>query len=134
MAALDTNVLVRWLTDDDEKQSGIVARLFELAIEKDERLFVPATVILETEWVLRSCYRFDKPLVIAALDALLGVIELEFQTESALEQALWLFKQAGAPDFADCLHVALVSQAGQGPLLTFDERAGKLDGAQLLQG
>lgn len=134
MATLDTNVLVRWLTDDDAKQSVIVARLFELAIEKDERLFVPATVILETEWVLRSCYRFDKPLVIAALDALLGVIELEFQTESALEQALWLFKQAGAPDFADCLHVALVSQAGQGPLLTFDERAGKLDGAQLLQG
>ena len=134
MAALDTNVLVRWLTDDDEKQSVIVARLFELAIEKDERLFVPATVILETEWVLRSRYRFDKPLVTAALDALLGVTELEFQTEPALEQALWLFKQAGAPDFADCLHVALVSQAGQGPLLTFDERAGKLDGAHLLQG
>ena len=134
MAAMDTNVLVRWLTDDDEKQSVIVARLFELAIEKDERLFVPATVILETEWVLRSRYRFDKPLVTAALDALLGVTELEFQTEPALEQALWLFKQAGAPDFADCLHVALVSQAGQGPLLTFDERAGKLDGAQLLQG
>lgn len=134
MAALDTNVLVRWLTDDDSKQSVIVARLFELAIEKDERLFVPATVILETEWVLRSRYRFDKPLVTAALDALLGVTELEFQTEPALEQALWLFKQAGAPDFADCLHVALVSQAGQGPLLTFDERAGKLDGAQLLQG
>ena len=134
MAALDTNVLVRWLTDDDAKQSVIVARLFELAIEKDERLFVPATVILETEWVLRSRYRFDKPLVTAALDALLGVTELEFQTEPALEQALWLFKQAGAPDFADCLHVALVSQAGLGPLLTFDERAGKLDGAQLLQG
>lgn len=134
MAALDTNVLVRWLTDDDAKQSVIVARLFELAIEKDERLFVPATVILETEWVLRSRYRFDKPLVTAALDALLGVTELEFQTEPALEQALWLFKQAGAPDFADCLHVALVCQAGQGPLLTFDERAGKLNGAQLLQG
>ena len=101
MAALDTNVLVRWLTDDDAKQSVIVARLFELAIEKDERLFVPATVILETEWVLRSRYRFDKPLVTAALDVLLGVTELEFQTEPALEQALWLFKQAGAPDFAD---------------------------------
>lgn len=132
MAALDTNVLVRWLTDDDAKQSAIVAKLFELAVEKEERLFVPATVILETEWVLRSRYRFDKPLVTAALDALLGVTELEFQTEPALEQALWLFKQVGAPDFADCLHVALVSQAGQGPLLTFDERAGKLDGAQLL--
>ena len=133
MAALDTNVLVRWLTDDDAKQSAIVASLLESMAAKEERLFVPVTVILETEWVLRSRYRFDKPSVTAALDALLGVTELEFQTEPALEHALWLFKQAGAPDFADCLHVALVSQAGQGPLLTFDERAGKLDGAQLLR-
>ena len=134
MAALDTNVLVRWLTDDDAKQSDVVASLLESAAKNDARLFVPVTVILETEWVLRSRYRFDKPSVTAALDALLGVAELEFQTEPALEQALWLFKQTGSPDFADCLHVALVSQAGQGPLLTFDERASKLEGAQLLQG
>lgn len=133
MAALDTNVLVRWLTDDDAKQSVIVASLFESSAKKDERLFVTVTVILETEWVLRSRYRFDKPSVTAAMDALLSVTELEFQTEPALEHALWLFKQAGSPDFADCLHVALVSQAGQGPLLTFDERASKLEGAQLLR-
>lgn len=106
MAALDTNVLVRWLTDDDAKQSAIVARLFELVVKNEERLFVSDTVILGTEWVLRSRYRFDKPSVTAALDALLGVTKLEFQTEPASEHALWLFKQAGAPDFADCLHVA----------------------------
>jgi predicted nucleic-acid-binding protein len=134
MAALDTNVLVRWLTDDDATQSALVASLLAAVASKDERLFVAVTVMLETEWVLRSRYRFDKPSVTAALDALLGVTELEFQTEPALEHALWLFKQAGAPDFADCLHVALVSQAGQGPLLTFDERASRLDGAQLLRG
>ena len=134
MAALDTNVLVRWLTADDVAQCAVVSNLLEIAAKKEERFFVPVTVILETEWVLRSRYRFDKPTVTAALDALMGVSELEFQSESALEQALWLFKQTGAPDFADCLHVALVSQAGQGPLLTFDERAGKLDGVQLLCG
>jgi predicted nucleic-acid-binding protein len=97
-------------------------------------LFVTATVVLETEWVLRPRYRFNKPSVTAALDALLSVTELEFQTEPALEHALWLFKQTGSPDFADCLHVALVSQAGRGPLLTFDDRASKLEGAQLLSG
>jgi predicted nucleic-acid-binding protein len=134
MAALDTNVLVRWLTADDAKQSAVVASLLELAGKKEERFFVPVTVILETEWVLRSRYRFDKPTVTTALDALMGVSEIEFQSEPALEQALWLFKQTGAPDFADCLHVCLVSQAGQGPLLTFDERAGKLVGVQLLRG
>jgi len=133
MAALETNVLVRWLTDDDAGQSTRVASLLKDKANNGERLFIPVTVMLELEWVLRSRYRFDKAVITSALDALLSVTELEFQTEPALEQALWLFKQAGAPDFADCLHVALVSQSGQGPLLTFDERASKLVGAELLK-
>ena len=134
MAALDTNVLVRWLTDDDAAQSAVVAGLFESSAQSNERLFVTLTVMLETEWVLRSRYRFDRASVTAALDALLSTAELEFQTESALEHALWLFKQAGAPDFADCLHVALANQTGHGPLLTFDKRASQLEGARLLGG
>jgi predicted nucleic-acid-binding protein len=133
MAALDTNILVRWLTDDDAGQSTRVASLLEDKANNGERLFVPVTVMLELEWVLRSRYRFDKAAITSALDALLSVTELVFQTEPALEQALWLFKQAGAPDFADCLHVAVVSQSGQGPLLTFDERDTKLEGAELLK-
>jgi predicted nucleic-acid-binding protein len=132
MAALDTNILVRWLTNDDVKQCVIVARLFDDAISKGVRLFVPVTVMLELEWVLRAKYHYDRQSVMTALNALLDVTELEFQTEPALEQALWLFKQTGARDFADCLHIALVSQAGQGPLLTFDDRASKVEGAQLL--
>jgi predicted nucleic-acid-binding protein len=133
MAALDTNILVRWLTDDDAGQSTRVASLLEDKANNGERLFIPVTVMLELEWVLRSRYRFDKAAITSALDALLSVTELEFQTEPALEQALWLFKQAGAPDFADCFHVSWVSQSGQGPLLTFDERASKLEGAELLK-
>ncbi len=134
MAALDTNVLVRWLTNDDAKQCAIVARLFDEAINKGERLFVTVTVMLEVEWVLRARYQYDRRNVTTALNALLDVTELEFQTEPALEQALWLFKQAGSRDFADCLHIALASQKGQGPLLTFDERASKSKGAKLLRG
>ena len=133
MAALDTNVLVRWLTNDDVAQCAILGQVFDAAIGSADRLFVTVTVMLELEWVLRSKYCYDKPQVMAALNALLDVTELEFQTEPALEQALWLFKQTGSRDFADCLHIALVSQAGQGPLLTFDERASRIEGAQLLQ-
>ena len=133
MAALDTNILVRWLTNDDAKQCAVVARLLDETASKDERLFVTATVILEVEWVLRAKYQFDRKKVTAALNALLDATELEFQTEPALEQAQWLFKQTGSRDFADCLHIALVSQAGQGPLLTLDERASKIEGAQLLR-
>lgn len=132
MAALDTNVLVRWLTDDDAEQSAIVASLFDAAADKEERLFVPVTVMLETEWVLRSRYRFDKQTVTAALDALLSVAELNVQDELVLEQALWFFKQAGSPDFADCLHVALVRHTAHGPFLTFDKQASRLEGTRLL--
>lgn len=132
MAALDTNVLVRWLTNDDVAQCAAVARLFDGATGQGARFFVTTTVVLELEWVLRSRYRYSKAQVLAALNALLEVTELEFQTEPALEQALWLFKQTGARDFADCLHIALVSQAGHGPLLTLDERAARIPGAQRL--
>lgn len=134
MAALDTNVLVRWLVDDDARQSAVVDALLALKAEQDERLFVAVTVMLEIEWVLRSRYRFDRLSLIAALDALLGVAELEFQHEPVLEQALWRFKQLGSANFADCLHLALATQAGSVPFLTFDERAAKLDGATLLGG
>lgn len=132
MAALDTNVLVRWLVNDNSQQCDAISLVLSSAVAKDERLFVAITVLLETEWVLRSRYEFDKNSVIGALDALLSVSEFEFQHEPALEQALWNFKGAGAPDFADCLHVALVGQAGRGPLLTFDKKASKLANVLLL--
>ena len=132
MAALDTNALVRWLTDDDAAQCAVVERLRDAALSAGERLFVPVSVLLELEWVLRSRYEFDRAAVTAAVDALLSVDELEIHEELATARALWLFKQKGAPDFADCLHVGLATQAGRGPLLTFDRKAAKLTGAQLL--
>lgn len=132
MAALDTNVLVRWLVVDDVGQAESVAVLFEQYLREKARLFVPVTVVLELEWVLRACYGFDKESVLAALDALLGVEELEFQQESAVEVALWHYRPGGAPDFADCVHLALVGESGHGPLLSFDRKAAKLDGVHRL--
>ncbi len=52
--------------------------------------------------------------------------------ELAIERALHLFRQDGAPDFADCLHLSLADIAGRGPFLTFDTRAASLEGALLL--
>ncbi|MBQ0921357.1 type II toxin-antitoxin system VapC family toxin [Hydrogenophaga aromaticivorans] len=132
MATLDTNVLVRWLVVDDEVQAEAVASLLASCAERNERLYVPLTVMLELEWVLRSRYRFEKASVLAAMDGLMSASELAFQEEAALEQSLWQYRRVGAPDYADCLHVALADQARQGPLLTFDQRATRLEGAQLM--
>lgn len=132
MPALDTNVLVRWLTNDEPEQAAAAGQLFDAAQASGERLWVAVTVMLELEWVLRSRYGFDRAAVTSALNGLLGTSDLDCQHEAALEVALWRFKQAGSPDFADCLHVALAAQAQADPLWTFDERAARLPGARLI--
>ena len=131
MAGLDTNVLVRWLLVDDETQTQRARKVFEAAASRASALFVPSTVALELEWVLRSRYRLDKMAVLQVFTALLETQELEFQAEEALERALHAYRLSGA-DFADCLHAGLCAAAGRVPLLTFDEKAARLAGIELI--
>jgi predicted nucleic-acid-binding protein len=132
MRGLDTNVLVRWILDDDPRQAARVQQLFEEVSEQQLPLFVPSTVMLELEWVLRSRYRFDKSTVLGTFNALLETQELEFQDEPALERALSLYRQASA-DFSDCLHAGQCGSAGRAPMMTFDETAARLPSVELLK-
>jgi predicted nucleic-acid-binding protein len=132
MAGLDTNVLVRWIVDDDPRQAARVERLFEEAHEQGSPLFVPGTVMLELEWVLRSRYEFEKSTVLSAFNALLETRELEFQDEPALERALSFYRQNSA-DFADCLHAGQCGSADRVPMVTFDRTAARIPGVELLK-
>ena len=131
MAALDTNILVRFLVEDDVAQLAAAKKLIRKCVQTGEVLYVPVTVALELEWVLRSNFGFAKPDVVNTLSQLLSSVELTFESEAALEVALGLYSQ-GAADFSDCLHVALAAVVGQQPLWTFDKAASKLAGARLL--
>lgn len=131
MPGLDTNVLVRWLVDDDRRQSALALALFESTRTRGDRLFVPTTVVLELEWALRSRYGFDKASILLAFNALLETRELDFQSEQALERALHWFRQ-GKSEFADCLHAAECASADRAPMLSFDVRAARLPGVRLL--
>ena len=131
MPALDTNVLVRYLVRDDEQQLASAGKLIRDALRAGETLYVPITVMLELEWVLRSSFGFDKGLVTTTLSSLLASAELSFESESAAEIALALYRKHTA-DFADCVHIALAHAAGESPLWTFDRGASKVDGARLL--
>lgn len=131
MAALDTNVLVRFLVKDDAAQAEAATRLIRREVQAGRSLYVPVTVLLELEWVLRSAFSFDKQAVLAALFGLLGSFELNFESEGAVEIALAQYMRTSA-DFADCLHAALAAQAGEQPLWTFDKAAAKLDGSKLM--
>jgi predicted nucleic-acid-binding protein len=131
VSALGTNVLVRFLVQDDARQGAVATRLIRSGVEAGGALFVPVTVVLELAWVLRSTFGFDKASVLQALFGLLRSFELSFESEVAVEAALDHYADNQA-DFADCLHAALAMVAGQGPLWTFDQAAAKLDGARLL--
>jgi predicted nucleic-acid-binding protein len=131
MPALDTNVLVRYLIRDDSAQFAAARALIRRCVSERLVLFVPVTVTLELEWVLRSSFGFGKDETIATLVNLFSAAELTFQSEIALEVALHLYR-ADSADFADCLHVSLAAQASETPLWTFDKAAAKLVGASLL--
>ena len=133
MAALDTNVLVRFLVEDDLAQLAAAKILFTRCVSAGESLYVPITVTLELEWVLRANFGFTKTDVIGVLSQLLSTLELTFESEGAVEAAMQQYAN-GSADFADCLHGALAVNAGEQPLWTFDKAAAKVMGARLLAG
>jgi predicted nucleic-acid-binding protein len=113
MRSLDTNILVRLLTRDDEQQFRRAKNIFA-----GGEIWIGKTVLLETEWVLRSKYLYDSNAVLTALRGLLALDEVTIEDEGAIELALELFEQG--LDFADALHLS--SRPEGASFLTFDER------------
>lgn len=116
MVAVDTNVLVRLLTRDDEGQ-------FEKSVDffREQTIFIPNTVVLETEWVLRYAYQFTPNQIIQGLQALFGLASVHLSNASLLDQALQWYGQG--LDFADALHLASSQQCSH--LWTFDKKFAK---------
>lgn len=133
MPTVDTNVLVRLLVGDDLRQASQAEALAAESAEAENALFVPLTVTLELEWVLRSRYRFPKAAVLSTLVNLLETREIEFQDEASVERALFFYRSKNA-DFAECLHLGCAVTHERLPLVTFDVQAARLDGVELLGG
>lgn len=113
MIAVDTNILVRLLTGDDRPQTRVSQHLF-----RDNAVFIPETVLLETEWVLRDAYDLPASDINQALRKLLGLPGVSVRDERLLALALdW---HAGGMDFADAMHLALSQY--QSVLKTFDRQ------------
>jgi predicted nucleic-acid-binding protein len=132
MPALDTNVLVRYVVQDDSGQLAAARRLIGRFVAEGRSLFIPVTVTLELEWVLRASFGYRKDDVLQTLSNLFSAAELSFESERALEVALQLYRE-GSAEFADCLHIALAADAGEQPLWTFDKGAARVIGAQVIR-
>ena len=120
--ALDTNLLVRLLTNDDPEQARRVADL----IDDSSACFVPITVVLELEWVLRGAYQLPREAIIRAFRGLSAIRQLHLEQEEQVLQALETYAQG--LDFADALH--LLRSEGCAALVSFDRafaaKAGEL--------
>jgi predicted nucleic-acid-binding protein len=113
MLAIDTNVLVRFLAADHPEQSPKAKALIDA-----EDIFVCTTVLLETEWVLRSVYGFTQAEATRALAAFCGLPSVALEDAELAAEALgW---SARGMDFADALHLA--KSRGCDAFVSFDRR------------
>lgn len=114
MISVDTNVLVRYVTNDDPDQARRAAAL----LAGDRPVYVPHTVLMELEWVLRAVYGLDRPAVLTAFRNVLGLPVVQIDQPSLI--ALTLERYERGFDFADALH--LLGARSATPLYTFDRR------------
>lgn len=126
MKATDTNVLIRFLMKDDERQSAAVYRIFKHAEEEREELWVPIVVILETLWVLDSVYDIPRPEIVDTIDTLLQMPVLKFEAQPALQQFINLARDTKL-DLSDLLIAVSAKYSGADTTLTFDAKASKLN-------
>lgn len=132
MIGLDTNVLLRYLVQDDPKQSPKATEIIERRLTIDDPGFVSLVCVLEIVWVLGSLYQRSRAQIAGHLEMILAADTLEVQNEQEVYQAVIALRN-GSGTFQDALIGALGAWRGCSATLTFDQNAAKrLNGFQLL--
>ena len=120
MTAVDTNILVRFLVKDDNAQYESASEIF-----RSDEVFVPRTVILEAEWVLRHVYDFDSQKILGSFKRLFGLSNIHTEDFQIMAEAVSMAENG--LDFADALHLA--SSRGVEKFLSFDKSLVKKAGS-----
>lgn len=129
--ALDTNVLVRYVAQDDVRQSAIATRFVEQTLSPAARGFVSLVALLEAVWVMESRYSADAHTIAGILTDLLETASLEVQDAAAVRGAAERYRRGGV-DLHDCLIVSLATER-KAQAVTFDAKTAKRLGMQLLK-
>jgi len=130
MIGLDTNVLVRYIMQDDPRQAAKANRLVD-GLTPEAPGFVALVSVVELSWVLSTCYDLTREQVAQALEILLRAKQLVVDQAEQVVRALRTFN-AGSADFADCLIERTAAAAGCAQTLTFDAKAAKTAGMLLI--
>jgi len=119
--ALDTNILARYLRDDDPVQSKRAAHFIQRAARQNEPLFVNHVVLCELVWILSSVYEHRKEEIVDMIEAVLLTGQFQLDDKSSIELALEDYKKSKA-DFSDCLIGRRNRACGSETTLSFDRR------------
>lgn len=125
MIGLDTNILVRYIVQDDAAQAAAATALIEGECSAETPGRVDGIVLCELVWVLESAYGYSRATVAEVLRTILTSAELRVEAPDMAWSALRSYQSGGA-GFADCLIGLRNRQAGCGTTATFDKRAGRI--------
>ena len=126
MPAVDTNVLVRLMVRDDERQVAAAQRFIESGV------WVSSIVLAEMAWVLKSVYRLDRDAVALAVEMLLENPTVTLQEDDVVVAALERYRVTPSVGFSDCLVLEIARKEGHLPLGTFDRKLSRLEGTERL--
>jgi predicted nucleic-acid-binding protein len=129
---LDTNVVVRYLAQDDAAQAALATRLIERSLTPDDPGFITGITLCEIVWVLTECYQADRKRIKSVVEGLLTSRQLVVEKADLTWKALRAWESSSA-DFSDALTGQLVAAAGGVKTVTFDRAAAKLSGFELLR-
>jgi predicted nucleic-acid-binding protein len=130
MLGLDTNVIVRYIAQDDPKQSPLATKFIE-SLSPARPGFVPAVVLVESLWVMEDVYGASRDRLADIVTTLLEVESLMVESAESVWRALAVFRK-GKADFADCLIARLCAARGCEATWTFDKAAARDGGMKLL--
>lgn len=130
MIGLDTNVLVRYVMQDDARQAALATRLIE-SLSADAPGFVSLVSVVEFAWVLGAAFELDRIQLAQAFESLLRSKEIAVEQAETVWKALRVF-QGGNADFADCLIERSAAAAGCARTMTFDRGAARDCGMTLV--
>jgi predicted nucleic-acid-binding protein len=130
MIGLDTNILVRYVTQDDPVQSAKAIEVIERRLTEEIPGFVSIVAMVETVWVLDRAYGLTPQEIAAVVERMLQTDVLVIENEQEVFTAMIALKE-GLGSFADCVIAALGAKAGCSSTVTFDHKALRLPGFRL---
>jgi predicted nucleic-acid-binding protein len=131
VTGLDTNVLVRYLTEDHPVQARKAAAWIGTVVARGERCFIGTVVLCELAWVLRGAYDVSKADLLLTLDRVLATAQFVIGDKDVVRAAIAAYR-AGRADFADYVIGAAHREAGCDKTVTFDRRLRRAAGFQVL--